>query len=97
MPLRGEWIVRHAITSGCILACVFGLIACSGTGPATDAAAPAQAVTVAAFGPAAPPNAPGQSLYLVRYQIAPGTRLRPHPTRVPRSGWSSPASSPTTC
>ena len=35
-------------------------------------------MTVATFGPAAPVNAPGQSLYLVRYEIAPGTRLRPH-------------------
>ena len=55
-----------------------GLIACTGSEPATVAAAPVQAVTVAAFGPVAPPTAPGQSLYLVRYQIAPGTRLRPH-------------------
>ena len=47
-------------------------------GPAPGAAAPAQAVMVATFGPAAPVNAPGQSLYLVRYEIAPGTRLRPH-------------------
>ena len=38
----------------------------------------AKAVTISRFGPVAPGNAPGQSLYLVRYEIAPGTRLPPH-------------------
>ena len=69
-------MVRHAAWPGYVLACLLGLIACTPGGPAP--AAPGQAVTVATFGPAAPANAPGQSLYLVRYQIAPGTALRPH-------------------
>ena len=67
-------MVRHAAWAGCGLACLLGVIACTPGGPA----APSQAVTVATFGPAAPANAPGQSLYLVRYEIAPGTALRPH-------------------
>ena len=56
---RGERIVRHAMTSGCVLACLLGLTACTGSEPATVAAAPVQAVTVAAFGPVAPPTRAG--------------------------------------
>ena len=58
---------------------VLGLLAlasCTTAQPkATAAPAP---VVVTVNGPAAPANAPGQSLYLVRYEIAPGTALRPH-------------------
>ena len=35
-------------------------------------------VAVEALGPVLPANAPGQALYLVRYRIAPGTRLPLH-------------------
>ena len=42
--------------------------------------------------PAAPANAPGQSLYLVRYEIAPGTALRRTIMKAPRSAWSRQAS-----
>lgn len=36
------------------------------------------AVTVTSMGPVQPENAPGQALYLVRYAIAPGTKLPLH-------------------
>ena len=35
-------------------------------------------MAVEALGPVLPANAPGQALYLVRYRIAPGTRLPLH-------------------
>lgn len=57
---------------GFILAALLG--GCAGP----EATAPARPVSATAFGPAAPANAPGQSLYLVRYEIAPATRLQPH-------------------
>lgn len=53
-----------------------GLAACAGTEPKVSATTAPVMVTV--NGPVAPANAPGQSLYLVRYEIAPGTALRPH-------------------
>jgi hypothetical protein len=41
-------------------------------------AAPPAAVAATVHGPASPEGAPGQSLRLVRYEIAPGARLPPH-------------------
>ncbi len=68
--------MRKTAAGGCILAVLLG--GCAGTKPGTEVVAPGPPVTVTAFGPTAPANAPGQSLYLVRYEIAPATRLKPH-------------------
>ncbi|MFO1039028.1 MAG: hypothetical protein U1E45_19470 [Geminicoccaceae bacterium] len=54
------------------------LLAAGGVALADQApSAPAQ-VTVSVFGPTEPTNAPGQSLYLVRYEIPAHTPLKPH-------------------
>jgi quercetin dioxygenase-like cupin family protein len=63
---------------GQLLAISMCLSSCMNAESATSSAAPAKPVTVTTFGPVAPGNAPGQSLYLVRYEIAPGTRLPAH-------------------
>lgn len=54
------------------------LASCTGSEPRTSATTAPTPVVVTVIGPAAPANAPGQSLYLARYEIAPNTRLRPH-------------------
>src|SRR4051794_4136529 len=46
--------------------------------PGLVMAAEAPAVAIKSLGPVMPPGAPGQALYLVRYRIAPGTRLPLH-------------------
>lgn len=68
--------MRKTAAGGCVLVALLG--GCAGARPGTEAAAPDRPVTVTVFGPTAPANAPGQSLYLVRYEIAPATRLQPH-------------------
>jgi quercetin dioxygenase-like cupin family protein len=45
---------------------------------APGAEPPRTATTVAVYGPAFPPTAPDRSLYLLRYEIPPGTRLPAH-------------------
>lgn len=66
---RAQPIGLLAATLMCLTAC--------GHREQAVAAAPAK-VTVTKSGPVAPANAPGQSLYLVRYEIAPQTKLVPH-------------------
>jgi quercetin dioxygenase-like cupin family protein len=46
--------------------------------PAAGFETAAPPVAVVTLGPVQPTNAPGQSLYLVRYEIAPGTKLPLH-------------------
>ena len=58
------------------IALVLAAGSCAGSDPGTNSTSTPFVATV--NGPAGPANAPGQSLYLVRYEIAPGTRLRPH-------------------
>src|SRR5688572_3553032 len=52
------------------------LTTCAAENPSPPGTVSAVQVTVA--GPAAPAAAPGRALYLVRYEIAPGTRLPAH-------------------
>jgi quercetin dioxygenase-like cupin family protein len=60
-----------------LVAACLGL-AGAAAGPALAMAAEVLPVTVEALGPVTPPGAPGQALYLVRYRIAPATRLPLH-------------------
>ena len=69
--------MRRAAPVWCLLASVM-LGSCAGMEAKTGSKTASQPVTVTIMGPTAPANAPGQSLFLVRYEIAPGTRLRPH-------------------
>ena len=55
------------------LAVLAGCAQAASTGPSTPAA-----VKVEAMGPVSPPTAPGQALWLVRYDIPPGTTLKKH-------------------
>ena len=68
----------NSASVGRLLAISICLSSCASTAPVASSSTPAKAVTISRFGPVAPGNAPGQSLYLVRYEIAPGTRLPPH-------------------
>jgi hypothetical protein len=61
---------------GALLTLLMVLSACAGPGAGSSVSG--KPVTVTRLGPVAPGNAPGQSLYLVRYDIAPGTRLVLH-------------------
>ena len=71
MPEAAAVLARVVALASC-------LGACAGAERPGSSAAPAASVVVAAYGPVAPTEVPGRSLYLVRYEITPGTRLRPH-------------------
>lgn len=63
----------HRLVALAGLAVLAGCAQAASTGPSTPAA-----VKVEAMGPVSPPTAPGQALWLVRYDIPPGTTLKKH-------------------
>jgi quercetin dioxygenase-like cupin family protein len=66
--VQGKVVIAAAAAALCLAAA--GSVRADGDAPA--------AVAVTSLGPIQPENAPGQALYLLRYTIAPGTRLPLH-------------------